>query len=74
MGTTTNFSEQRTWQLRMTIEQSRFIHGVYGPEDPLDRRSYLIFLEIQPDGSLQGIWSGDDLRNQRVEGGKYWFT
>ena len=74
VGTTTNFSEQRTWQLRMTIEQSRFIHGVYGPEDPRDQSSGVIFLEIQPDGSLQGIWSGYDSRNQRVEGGKYWFT
>ena len=73
VGTTTNFSEQRTWQMRMTIEQSRFIHGIYGPENPRDKSSGVIFLEIQPDGSLQGIWAGYDSKNQRVEGGKYWF-
>lgn len=73
-GTTTNFSENRTWHFRLTIEKSRFIHGVYGPNDPRDSSTGVIFLELQPNGSLEGIWSGHDSRNQRVEGGKYWFV
>jgi hypothetical protein len=34
----------------MTIEQSRFIHGVYGPEDPRDKSSGVIFLFMSKKG------------------------
>jgi ribosomal protein S18 acetylase RimI-like enzyme len=73
VGTTTNFSQQRTWKFQMTIEQSRFIHGVYWPEDSRDKSYGVIFLEIQLDGSLQGIWAGYAPKIQQVYCGKYWF-
>ena len=74
IGRTTNFGEERTWHFRLTIEKSKFIHGVYGPKDPRDSSTGVIFLELQPNGSLEGLWAGFDSRNERVEGGKYSFV
>jgi GNAT superfamily N-acetyltransferase len=73
-GTTTNLEDRRSWRLEASIVPGNGrIHGTYIADDPNDPGMGGFFLEITPDGGLDGAWAGFDSENKQVTSGRYRF-
>lgn len=66
----------KKWFLEGEISNERYIHGIYHSEDPRDEGVGNFFLEVKPDKNLvmEGLWSGYDSLNQKVNYGNYKMT
>lgn len=65
---TTNMDD-RTWILDGTIDPTGgYLSGIYRANNPYDKGVGNFFLEIRPDGTLAGLWSGYDSENRFSRG------
>lgn len=64
----------RTWILNGDISTDGYLHGVYHAESVRDKGVGNFFLEISINGDMEGLWSGYDSVNKKIQSGKYSFT
>lgn len=72
-GPTTTINGERTWLLVGRIAGGGRIHGSYAADGPHDEGLGGFFLELLPDGHLDGMWTGYDTENKLVSAGRYSF-
>jgi ribosomal protein S18 acetylase RimI-like enzyme len=68
----TRFGSQK-WLIEAEISDMGNIYGIYRAENPNDRGVGNLFLSINTDFSMHGIWSGFDEENDAISSGKYSF-
>lgn len=73
-GSTTDLSGSRTWKLDLRVVGQKYLLGSYENEDPTDPGTGVVFLDILPNGQLEGLWAGYDSVNKSVQMGRYLFT
>lgn len=64
----------REWKLDGTISSNGYINGVYRAQDPHDRGVGNFFLYIDHERNMEGMWSGFDEVNDKINSGRYIFT
>jgi ribosomal protein S18 acetylase RimI-like enzyme len=73
MGETRLTNEERVWVLEGQIAEGGHIHGIYYAKDPHDHGIGNFFLYINHGRVLEGLWSGYDSVNQKINSGRYIF-
>lgn len=73
-GATTDIVDSRTWKLNLQIVQQKYLLGSYENEDLVDPGTGVVFLDILPNGRLEGLWAGYDPVNKSVQLGRYLFA
>lgn len=72
--TGTTCLNERCWILDGAINSAGgYLSGTYHADNPYDKGVGNFFLEIRPDGTLEGLWSGYDSENRTIHAGKYRF-
>lgn len=72
-GPTYELGTNRRWLLEGEIDPSGRIHGRYTADDPHDIGLGAFFLEMLPDRTLEGMWTGYDSENKTISCGRYLF-
>lgn len=72
-GETEALNGGRRWTIDGQLSKSGRIYGTYKAEDPHDTGEGGFFLELAPQGRLDGVWAGFDSRNKKVTAGRYQF-
>jgi ribosomal protein S18 acetylase RimI-like enzyme len=72
-GPTYELGTNRRWLLEGDIDPSGRIHGRYTADDPHDVGLGAFFLEMLPDRTLEGMWTGYDSENKTISCGRYLF-
>lgn len=63
----------RGWRLEGEIYPGGFVNGVYHASDPHDQGIGNFFLHVEHDRVMEGIWSGYDEVNEKINFGDYRF-
>jgi ribosomal protein S18 acetylase RimI-like enzyme len=72
--TGTTCLNERCWILEGSIDPTGgYLSGIYRADNPYDKGVGNFFLEIHPDGALEGLWSGYDAENRKIHAGLYRF-
>jgi ribosomal protein S18 acetylase RimI-like enzyme len=72
-GETYLSNENRKWILEGNISLDGHIYGVYSAEDPIDKSIGNFFLKVDHKHKMEGLWSGFDSSNNKINSGKYSF-
>lgn len=72
-GPTYELGTNRRWLLEGEIDPNGRIHGRYTADDPHDVGLGAFFLEMLPDRTLEGMWTGYDSENKTISCGRYLF-
>lgn len=72
-GETSLPGDERLWRLEGEISDQGYLNGIYFAEDPHDDSAGNFFLHIHRDRRLEGIWSGYDEVNDKINSGRYKF-
>ena len=72
-GPTYEVGTNRSWLLEGEIDSNGRIHGRYTADDPHDIGLGAFFLEMLPDRTLEGMWTGYDSENKTISCGRYLF-
>lgn len=74
VGITALESNEREWALEGEISKGGHVFGIYYASDPHDKSIGNFFLYINHDNTLEGLWSGYDSVNKKINSGRYFFT
>jgi ribosomal protein S18 acetylase RimI-like enzyme len=67
-------NDNRSWHLEGHISEGGHIHGIYYANDPHDKGIGNFFLFINNNRFMEGLWSGYDSVNKKINSGKYIFA
>ena len=73
-GTTIMPGDDREWKLEGEIAEGGYMNGVYYAIDPHDQGIGNFFLYVNYDRHMEGLWSGYDEVNEKINSGRYTFT
>lgn len=69
----TTFGGDHKWRMSARIYAKKRIAGIYRARGYLDNGFGTFYLELMPNGILDGYWSGYDNENNKVTTGRYLF-
>lgn len=73
-GRTVMPDDDREWILEGEISENGYMNGIYHALDPHDSGIGNFFLYINYDRRMEGLWSGYDEINDKINSGRYTFT
>jgi len=73
-GSTVMPGDDREWILQGEIAEGGYMNGVYYALDPHDQGIGNFFLYVNHDRRMEGLWSGYDEVNEKINSGRYTFT
>jgi GNAT superfamily N-acetyltransferase len=72
-GTATNLDGERRWAVEATVSRTGHVSGTYTASNPHDTGNGSLFLSIDEQGDMSGLWAGYDSVNKDITSGQWIF-